>query len=64
MMTKTDEAEDYSIIVESKHLVSTSVFSEALLNLMSTYYTFNLSYPPKNYPLLIFIQNFVLQLYQ
>ena len=63
MMTKTDEAEDYSVIVESKQLVSTSVFSEAILNLMSTYYTFDLSYPKKNYPLLIFIQNFVLHLH-
>ena len=34
MMTKTDEAEDYSVIVESKHLVSTSVFSESLQNMV------------------------------
>lgn len=63
MITKTDEAEDYSVIVESKHLISTTSFKDALLNLMSTYYTFDISYPKSNYPLLIFIQYFILHLH-
>ena len=48
------------VIVEREVLITTENFQSALLYLMGAYYIFNIAYPRQSYPVLIFLQYYVL----
>ena len=57
----TDSGVQYLLIVERQILVNRCAsFLEAINDMMSAYFTFDIVYPPPLYPLLIFIQRFVM----
>ena len=52
----------FAVIVEHQIVTEPASMSGAILDLMSTYFAFHISYPPKNYGVFIFLQHLVLDL--
>ena len=54
------EKTQFMVIVEREVLITTENFQSALLYLMGAYYLiFNIAYPRQSYPVLIFLQCYV-----
>lgn len=59
MLAETDEMIEYHIYVEHVCLVTTHALADALVDVICTYFIFDISYPKPMYPLLILLQHFV-----
>ena len=57
---KTDEAIQLNVIAECEIFDQSLSVYNAILDLISVYFTFNIAYPKPLYPLFIFIQHYVL----
>ena len=53
------EATTYSVVVEQDPLITTSNMESAIIDLIASYFVFDICYPVPLYSLLIFIQHFV-----
>ena len=58
--TESDENVEYDIFIESECLVTVNSVADVLANLICSYFAFNIAYPKTLYPILIFLQHFVL----
>ena len=58
----TDSVVQYLLIVERQILVDKCASFLEAINDMSAFFTFDIVYPPPLYPLLIFIQRFVMDI--
>ena len=52
----------FIIVVERNSFITTNDYSSALIYLFAAYYVFNIQYPQLAYPVLIFIQRYILNL--
>ena len=62
LLSESDETTKYHIIVENTCMVTTHTLPDALVNIICTYFIFDMAYPKQMYPLLIFLQHFVFNL--
>ena len=53
------EATTYDVILERSSLFQSTDLRTALIDLFSSYFVFDIAYPPELYPLLIFFQHYV-----
>lgn len=58
----SDATSQYFVTVEKQILVESENMCGALLDLIATYFTFDIAYPKSLYPVLLFFQHFVLDL--
>ena len=62
-MTNFDAGKyQFFIIAEKQVICESHSLSLALVDMIATYFTFNMSYPDTLYPLLLFIQHHVLDI--
>ena len=59
-MLESSEKVTLLTVVERKVLINTETFGSALLYLLGSYYVFNIAYSKLSYPVLIFLQRYVL----
>lgn len=59
---EADQSYQYYITSEHQIITESSSLLDALIDVFATYFTFDMSYPPKLYPLMIFLQHYVLEL--
>ena len=52
--------DQYFIIVERKIVLESTEFLDAVINMICGYFAFDISYPTSLYPILIFIQRYIL----
>lgn len=57
---ETDEKMEYYIYIESECLMRIDSLEDALADLICAYFVFNIACPKNLYPVLIFLQHFVL----
>ena len=62
IVADSDEATEYHIYVEMECVVSSPTLADALIDLICTYFIFNIEYPKPMYPALVFLQHFVMGL--
>ena len=60
LVLKSSEKLTFITAVEREVLISTENFGSALLYLLGSYYVFNIAYSKLSYPVLIFLQRYVL----
>ena len=58
--TKSDENVEYHIYIESECLVTVNSVADVVADLICAYFVSNIAYPNSLYPILIFLQRFVL----
>ena len=58
--TESDENVEYHIYIESGCLVTVNSVADVLADLVCAYFVSNIAYPNSLYPILIFLQRFVL----
>ena len=58
--TESDENVEYHIYIESECLVTVNCVADVLADLICAYFVFNIACPNSLYPILIFLQHFVL----
>ena len=59
IMLTSDEGYQFNVVVERNILPESGNLTTAILDLFSSYYTFNIMYPRPFYATMIFIQHFV-----
>ena len=59
MVTTSDAASQFFIVVEKEILVESCDMKTALLDLVATYFAFNIAYPKPLYPPLVFVQHYI-----
>ena len=59
IMLTSDEGYQFNVVVEHNILSESGNLTTAVLDLFSSYYTFNIMYPRLLYATMIFIQHFV-----
>ena len=57
-----DESAQYYIVVEKKVLLESANIQESILDLISTYFCFDIAYPRQLYPVFLFIQHIILNI--
>ena len=61
LITKSDSDQyQFFIVTEKQVLCESNDLSTAIVDLIATYFTFNMSYPDPLYPLFLFIQHHIL----
>ena len=60
MVLESTEKQSFLLIVEREILTSTENFTSALIYLLGSYYIFNIAYAKLPYPVLIFLQRYVM----
>lgn len=56
------KSDEFFIITEKQVLCESENFATALVDMIAAYFTFNMSYPDSLYPLLLFIQHYILDI--
>ena len=60
IVTNNDnDNKQYFVVVENAIFLESTDFTEALLDLLSVFFCFNIEYPKQLYPILIFLQHHV-----
>lgn len=62
IVLKHSEGRQYYIVVEKDILLESDGIEESILDLISAYFAFDISYPKKLYPVLLFIQHIMLNI--
>lgn len=58
----TSEGQQYFIVIEKALIAESSSLTTAIVDLVASYFVFDIIYPQPLYAVLIFIQHFVLQI--
>lgn len=62
IVLKHDQQQQYYIVVEKDVLLESDGIEGSILDLIGAYFTFDISYPKKLYPVLLFIQHVMLNI--
>ena len=61
-VVRSDRSSQYYVVAERKIALESCSFNDVLIDLVSMYFVFDIAYPKPMYPLLYFIQRFILDI--